>query len=399
MKMNTRIWCFGAVFMLVTFAFAQAQSSVTTKKAIQEAQQRLQVLGYEPGSADGSMGARTIAALKKFQSDHGLAVTGGLDQKTLAALASTSPAALLPAAKPPAKAVPPSAEETDWAETIMSGTSDSYIAFHSKYPTSSKLTVRTGAIKWGHGMHRGDDDSQPIPYVLDSISIGDFSASFSVQEAAILGVIKLRDNGNGSVSVVMDVVPPSDAVVLFKDGKVVACQSAATPLQTPTAKVSDRLTGLDDAVRNGDLGRVRALLKDDVDLVSRRNGSGSTPLHLAAATSHKEIAEFLLANRADISAKANDGTTPLHQAAFDGSRDVASLLIANGADIEAKENNGYTPLHAAAVMGRKEVAEFLLANKADVNARGNNGYTPLHLAVGRGHTDVAELLRQHGGHE
>jgi len=220
--------------MLVILAFAQAQSGVTAKKAIQEAQQRLQVLGYEPGSVDGSMGARTIAALKKFQADDGLAVTGVLDQKTLAALTSTNPAGPLPAAKSPETVAPPSAEETDWADTIKSGTSDSYIAFHRKYPASRRLTVRTGAIKWGHGMHRGDDDSQPIPYVLDSVSIGDFTASFSVQEAAILGVIRLRDNGNGSVSLVMaGVDPPSDAVVLFKDGKVVACQSATASLQTP----------------------------------------------------------------------------------------------------------------------------------------------------------------------
>lgn len=113
---------------------------------------------------------------------------------------------------------------SDWVDTIKNGTTESYILFHKNHPTSAKLTIRTGAIKWGHGMHR--DPNPPFGYVLDSVTIGDFSVSVSIQEAAILGVIKLRQNDSGSVSVVMEGVnPPLDATVLFKDGKVVACQS------------------------------------------------------------------------------------------------------------------------------------------------------------------------------
>jgi len=72
-------------------AFAQSSPQQTTagataKKSVQEAQQRLQFLGYEPGSADGAIGTRTITALRKFQSDHNLPVTGEFDQKTLDAL-------------------------------------------------------------------------------------------------------------------------------------------------------------------------------------------------------------------------------------------------------------------------------------------------------------------------
>ena len=67
-------------------------STATTKKGVQEAQQRLQkALRYQPGPADGVMGARAIAALKKFQSDHHLPVTGTLDQKTLDTLKVTTP--------------------------------------------------------------------------------------------------------------------------------------------------------------------------------------------------------------------------------------------------------------------------------------------------------------------
>lgn len=73
--------------------WSHAQQSTATKKAVvQDAQERLQILGYDPGQADGVMGPSTIAALKKFQKQvkengsNDLSVTGILDQKTLEAL-------------------------------------------------------------------------------------------------------------------------------------------------------------------------------------------------------------------------------------------------------------------------------------------------------------------------
>ena len=55
------------------------------------------------------------------------------------------------------------------------------------------------------------------------------------------------------------------------------------------------------------------------------------------------------------------------------SKDVAEILLANKADINAKANNGWTPLHQAATAGHKGLVELLLANKAEVNAKNNNG--------------------------
>jgi uncharacterized protein len=49
---------------------------------IAQAQQRLQALGYHPGPVDGKIGAKTIAAVKKFQQDHQLPATGKLDAAT-----------------------------------------------------------------------------------------------------------------------------------------------------------------------------------------------------------------------------------------------------------------------------------------------------------------------------
>jgi photosystem II stability/assembly factor-like uncharacterized protein len=53
---------------------------------IKRAQEALDRAGYEIGVADGQVGPRTVAAIKRFQTDRYLPVTGQLDQATLGAL-------------------------------------------------------------------------------------------------------------------------------------------------------------------------------------------------------------------------------------------------------------------------------------------------------------------------
>ncbi len=59
-----------------------------------------------------------------------------------------------------------------------------------------------------------------------------------------------------------------------------------------------------------------------------------TPLHSAAGGGHRDVVELLLANRADVNAKAFEGLTPIHMAAFNGHRDVAEFLLSNHAEVK-----------------------------------------------------------------
>jgi peptidoglycan hydrolase-like protein with peptidoglycan-binding domain len=59
-----------------------AQAPATTM-TVAEMQKRLNELGYQAGPADGKSGPRTVNALKKFQHDHNLPVTGQLDAETV----------------------------------------------------------------------------------------------------------------------------------------------------------------------------------------------------------------------------------------------------------------------------------------------------------------------------
>ena len=53
---------------------------------LKQAQYALMELGYDPGPADGILGARTRQALRQFQRENGLKTNGFLDRATLAAL-------------------------------------------------------------------------------------------------------------------------------------------------------------------------------------------------------------------------------------------------------------------------------------------------------------------------
>ena len=151
-------------------------------------------------------------------------------------------------------------------------------------------------------------------------------------------------------------------------------------------------TAFQTATREGDLEKIKALLRDNPDLVFGKDNYGETPLHLAALNGHRDVAELLLASKAEVNAESNNGRTPLHFAAYSGHKDVVELLLASEAEVNAKSNTSATPLHYAAAGGRRDVTELLLASKAEINAKTNSGRTPLHEASEKGHKDVAELL-------
>jgi ankyrin repeat protein len=196
-----------------------------------------------------------------------------------------------------------------------------------------------------------------------------------------------------------------------------------------------------------DLEYIRTLLANCPALVFSKDARGSTLLHHAAIEGRKDVAELLLASKADVNAIDNDGGTPLMNAAAetagvsrshqDGAKQVMELLLDNGANVNSRANtngagmtalhyavfsvgqhnrvdvvelllskgadvrartspDGVTPLALAASGGLTDIVELLLANKADVNAKAANGATPLSAAIQNHHNDVAELLRKHG---
>jgi ankyrin repeat protein len=99
-----------------------------------------------------------------------------------------------------------------------------------------------------------------------------------------------------------------------------------------------------------------------------------------------------------VNAKRDNGLNPLHHATAVGHKEIAELLISEGADVNAKDDEyGSTPLHNAAANGHKEIAELLITKGADVNAKEEDGGTPLDMAIQFKELETADLLRKHGG--
>lgn len=71
-----------AAMLTLTAAPVVAQD----RAVIEHAQKSLKQQGHDPGTVDGVMGPQTVAALRAYQKQQGLDVTGRLDATTLAKL-------------------------------------------------------------------------------------------------------------------------------------------------------------------------------------------------------------------------------------------------------------------------------------------------------------------------
>ena len=94
-----------------------------------------------------------------------------------------------------------------------------------------------------------------------------------------------------------------------------------------------------DAVRNGDLSKVKELVEKDPQLVKARNYSSSTVLHAAAAVDNDLIAKYLIEMGADIAAINGESDTPVMMAGIK----VAKILIGKGAIIDFRNLKYETP--------------------------------------------------------
>lgn len=159
-------------------AAAPAMPTATAKKTVQGAQERLLALGYQPGAADGVMGPKAIAALKKFQSDHSLPVTGRLDRKTLDALSAGSAEAVAKSktnAAETSPAVNSSAEKanpTVWGKIFKNSQGDQ-IAF-AKNGRAVEANGNAAMAYAGQAVYFGEDGHTPrteCTYTQDGVKI------------------------------------------------------------------------------------------------------------------------------------------------------------------------------------------------------------------------------------
>ena len=125
------------------------------------------------------------------------------------------------------------------------------------------------------------------------------------------------------------------------------------------------------AVEQGDMGKIRELLKKNVSL-DGKNEFGITPLQLATVKGNLEVVKILLKYGADPDGQNFSKQTPLHFAAMNGFEQIAKQLILSGADVNSIDDEYWTPLNCAMWKGKgiiniklskkKKVIELLIRN-------------------------------------
>jgi ankyrin repeat protein len=125
--------------------------------------------------------------------------------------------------------------------------------------------------------------------------------------------------------------------------------------------------------------------------VDARGGYGKQTA-LAFSECPDELARWLVARGADLSAADTWGNTPLHERAR-SHRSAIDVLLELGADVHAAGASVGTPLHAAAHSKQVAHAATLLAHGAQVDARNRDGLTPLELALrGCSNAEIDRML-------
>lgn len=139
-----------------------------------------------------------------------------------------------------------------------------------------------------------------------------------------------------------------------------------------------------------------SLIKKHPILVFSTDDYNFTPLHVAIAHGHTDIAKTLLETGADIEARIRDpessGFTPLHVGIIHGQEDCVELLIDMKANTNARTQEGYFALHIAIEMGNSTVISALLNTDIDLSSTDIAGNSVLHIAVSKEDTDIIEDL-------
>jgi ankyrin repeat protein len=190
--------------------------------------------------------------------------------------------------------------------------------------------------------------------------------------------------------------------------------SESTKLMIERVQQAKMGKSLLEATERGDIKQVKLLISQGVDVNidvnitdARDRKYGMTPLYMAVMENHKDIAELLIDNGADIN--ANTGVrnwTPLQALIIDYvmqresargfKKDMASLLISKGADVNSIVRNGNTLLQSAVSIGDLDIIKLLIDKGAKLDVKASDGSTVSHAAAVPGRKDIIELFVSKG---
>ncbi|TGJ86249.1 hypothetical protein E0Z10_g2525 [Xylaria hypoxylon] len=149
-------------------------------------------------------------------------------------------------------------------------------------------------------------------------------------------------------------------------------------------------SAIHQAARAGSLASVKFCDRSTVDWGWKEEGS--SVLHAAAVGGNVEILEYIIKRRAlDLDSKDGTGRSPLMIAAQLNQILFVEALCRLGADTTVADNKGKTALHLA-ITKNPDIANLLLQHKASPIRPDNRKQTPLHYACALGDTGIVMQL-------
>ena len=206
------------------------------------------------------------------------------------------------------------------------------------------------------------------------------------------------------------------AAALAVAGYTATAQAQEKPEDKPPANIWE-------AAAKGDVEAIKGFLAKD-NKIGDQNKNGYSILHIAARTGQTAVAEFALANGANINLPSNSKKMPLHYTAQLNQLAMAKLLVEAKADLAAKDKKGRTALDLATGEAKRELANYLrgvgvtsksdeeaaksifvaakigsidaikkhLEAGVDVNSLNKSKQTALHFAASAGRLDASAVL-------
>ncbi|MBN1904693.1 MAG: TonB family protein [Deltaproteobacteria bacterium] len=119
---------------------------------------------------------------------------------------------------------------------------------------------------------------------------------------------------------------------------------------------------------------------------------GNKIIHYAAAFGDTEILKSLIAKGIKINEKNESNMTPLLLASASGHSDIAAILLENKADVKNADNNKRTALHYAAYCGQEAVVKEVIKYVKSVNDKDAFSYSPIDYAINANQDNIVGLL-------
>ena len=141
-------------------------------------------------------------------------------------------------------------------------------------------------------------------------------------------------------------------------GNTVAVEQFLASGTDVNSRTRDQATPLINAALAKQLAIAELLIKRNADVMARNSG-GFTPLHAAAFSGSVSISKLLLDHGAILDDASNKaGVTPLMVAGEENHVLLAEFFLANGADVTHAEVHGYAPITRAMWKGNFDIVRL-----------------------------------------